>query len=549
MKFKHYVALGAIALQTNVLLAEKANTSFLAYQQTTPPGDSTTKKAPDNWFNLDGATDNIRGVSTEKAYELLKDKTARTIIVGVIDSGVDIDHEDLKSVIWTNEKETPGNGIDDDKNGYVDDIHGWNFIGGKDGSHVNEDTYELTREYVRLKKKFDGMKKVRKKDKADYNYFQDIKKEYEQKVTELKDQYDDFKKFAEVYKIANGIIKNQLGKEEITAEDLQNLNASDDMVKQSRAVLAYAIDNNITEKYLEEAEEYFNKGLKFGYNTEFDPRPIVGDNYADLNERGYGNGDVKGPDASHGTHVSGIIAADRKNNLGILGIADNVKIMPVRAVPNGDERDKDIANAIYYAVDNGAQIINMSFGKAYSPNKEAVDKAVKYAESKGVLLIHAAGNDGENLDKEQNFPNRRLQNSKDVAKNWLEIGASSWGDNTNFVGNFSNYGKTAVDLFAPGVDIYSTTPEQQYDSKNGTSMAAPVTSGVAALLMSYFPELSADQVKEIIVKSVVKYPDTKVNKPGGKKGESISFNELSVTGGIVNALEAVKMAQQIVTQK
>jgi subtilisin family serine protease len=191
----------------------------------------------------------------------------------------------------------------------------------------------------------------------------------------------------------------------------------------------------------------------------------------------------------------------------------------------------------------------MSFGKAYSPHKEAVDKAVKYAESKGVLLIHAAGNDGENLDKEQNFPNRKLQNSKDVAKNWLEIGASSWGDNTNFVGNFSNYGKTAVDLFAPGVDIYSTTPEQQYDSKNGTSMAAPVTSGVAALLMSYFPELSADQVKDIIVKSVVKYPDAKVNKPGGKKGEDISFNELSVTGGIVNALEAVKMAQQIVTQK
>jgi subtilisin family serine protease len=550
MKLKQYLVLGVLALQTNLFLAEKANASYAAfYQETTPPEDSTSK-APENWFHLDKATDNIRGVSTNKAYELLGNKPSRTIVVGVIDSGVDIDHEDLKSIIWTNEKEVAGNGVDDDKNGYVDDVHGWNFIGGKDGKNVDADTYELTREYVRLKKKFDGMKKIRKKDRAEHSYYEEVKKEYERKVTELKDQYNDFQKFAEIYKIANSLIKTQLDKEgEITAEDLEKVNATDEMTKQSKAVLAYALENSITEKYLEEAEEYFNKGLKFGYNTEFDPRSIVGDNYQNLDEKGYGNNDVKGPDPSHGTHVSGIIAADRKNNLGIMGIADNVKIMPVRAVPNGDERDKDIANAIYYAVDNGANIINMSFGKDYSPNKEAVDKAVKYAESKGVLLIHAAGNDGENLDEARNFPTRKLQKSKDEAKNWLEIGASSWGDNTNFVGNFSNYGKSSVDLFAPGVDIYSTTPDQKYENKNGTSMAAPVASGVAALLMSYFPDLTAEQVKDIVVKSVIKYSDAEVNKPGGKKGETISFTDLSITGGIVNALEAVKMAQQITTQK
>lgn len=550
MKLKQYLVLGVLAFQTNFFLAEKANASFTAiYQQTTPPGDSTSK-APEDWFHLDSTADSFRGVSTNKAYELLGNTPSRTIVVGVIDSGVDIDHEDLKSVIWTNEKEIAGNGVDDDKNGYVDDTHGWNFIGGKDGKNVNEDTYELTREYVRLKKKFEGMKKIRRKDKEEHKYYEEVKQEYEKKATELKDQYNDFKKFAEIYKIANNLIKTQLGKEgEITAEDLENINATDEMVKQSKAVLAYALENNITEKYLEDAEEYFNKGLKFGYNTEFDPRPIVGDNYQNLEEKGYGNSDVKGPDASHGTHVSGIIAADRGNNLGIEGIADNVKIMPIRAVPNGDERDKDIANAIYYAVDNGAQVINMSFGKDYSPNKEAVDKAVKYAESKGVLLIHAAGNDGENLDKERNFPSKKLQKSNGVAANWLEIGASSWGDNTNFVGNFSNYGKQSVDLFAPGVDIYSTKPDQKYENENGTSMAAPVVSGVAALLMSHFPDLSADQIKDIIVKSVVKYPDAKVNKPGGDKGESTSFEELSATGGIVNALEAVKMAQQMTTQK
>jgi cell wall-associated protease len=250
MTLKQYLVLGVFALQTNFFLAGKANASFTAYyQETTPPGDSTGK-APEDWFHLDKSADNIRGVSTSKAYQLLGNKPSRTIVVGVIDSGVDIDHEDLKSVIWTNEKEIAGNGVDDDKNGYVDDIHGWNFIGGKDGSHVNEDTYELTREYVRLKNKFDGMKKIRKKDKAEYKYYEEVKREYEKKVTELKDQYNDFQKFAEIYKIANTVIKTQLDKEgEITAEDLAKVNATDEMTKQSKAVLAYALENNITGKY------------------------------------------------------------------------------------------------------------------------------------------------------------------------------------------------------------------------------------------------------------------------------------------------------------
>jgi subtilisin family serine protease len=244
--------------------------------------------------------------------------------------------------------------------------------------------------------------------------------------------------------------------------------------------------------------------------------------------------------------VAGIIAANRKNNLGIMGIADNVKIMPVRAVPDGDERDKDVANAITYAVDNGAQIINMSFGKAYSPQKEAVDKAVRYAEQKGVLLIHAAGNEGEDIDKENNFPTR-FYNDGSEAKNWLEIGASSSGNNQGLPADFSNYGKKSVDFFAPGVEIYSTQPENKYEAEDGTSFASPVTAGVAAMLMSYFPEFSAVEIKDILKKSTRKFDNLQVQRPGGKA--TVKFSELSNTGGIVNAYEAVQLAQSLKGQK
>jgi subtilisin family serine protease len=285
--------------------------------------------------------------------------------------------------------------------------------------------------------------------------------------------------------------------------------------------------------------EYFEVQAKYGYNTEFDSRAIVGDQYSNLNEKGYGNSDVKGPDAEHGTHVAGIIAANRKNNVGIKGIADNVKIMSVRTVPNGDERDKDVANAILYAVDNGAHIINMSFGKSYSPDKEIVDKAVKYAESKGVLLIHAAGNDGNNTDEEVNYPSRYYQDNKE-ARTWVEVGASAWGADNSFVATFSNYGKKTVDLFSPGVQIYSTIPENKYKDNDGTSMASPATAGVAAILMSYFPDLTAVQVKDILRQSTRKFDNLKVVRPGGK--DEVQFKELSSTGGLVNAYEAVKLA-------
>lgn len=537
--------------------------SFASQAEQDNPGNDTlaVTTVPKDWYLRDPETDSIQGVSAERAYAtLLKGRPSSTVIVAVIDSGVDIEHEDLKDNLWINEDEIAGNGADDDKNGYVDDVHGWNFIGGKEGN-VDADTYEVTREYARLKPKYENVeeKSVSKKNRAEYAYWKKVKEKYERDSKFSKDQYDQYLQQYQLYTNAfmtihycDSLLQQNLG-QPVTKSSLANVSSTNDTIqfaKQTLSRILESVEGDVeVSVFLEELAGYIDQlqdgvhhyetAVEYGYNTEFDSRKVIGDNPNDLTERIYGNNDVEGPDARHGTHVAGIIAANRVNDIGVKGIADNVKIMSVRAVPNGDERDKDVANAIRYAVDNGAHIINMSFGKSFSPHKEVVDKAVKYAESKGVLLVHAAGNDGDDLDQESNFPNKTYT-SGGQAKTWLEIGASSWGADQNFVGSFSNYGKKSVDLFAPGVQIYSTTPNDTYEDLQGTSMAAPATSGVAAIIMSYFPELTAAQVKDILRQSTRKFDGLKVTKPGSK--EAVPFNQLSSSGGMVNAYEAVKLA-------
>ncbi len=512
------------------------------------------KKAPENWFNLDYTINKVNGVSTERAYaELLKNKTSRTVIVGVIDSGVDFEHEDLKDVMWTNTKEIPGNGIDDDKNGYIDDMHGWNFLGGKDGKNVEQETIELTR-LLRIYKKRFGEKtesEISSNDKNDFKFYQEIKTAYETEMNEAQQNNMQISFIQQMLESINKKAKEQLKLEKITAKDLENFKAEDARQKQMMgpvtAMLAGASDLDALLEQIKEGADYYGNKIKYNLNLEFDPRTIIGDDYANQNERYYGNADCNGPNSLHGTHVAGIIAANRKNNIGIKGVADNVQIMAIRAVPDGDEHDKDVANAIYYAVDNGASVINMSFGKKYSYNKKIVDDAIKYAESKDVLIVHAAGNEALNIDKITHYPCKKFENSKSEASNFIDVGALNWRDSAYVPANFSNYGKKTVDVFAPGVDIYSAKNGVGYINESGTSMASPVTAGVAAVLRSYYPSLTATQIKDIIKKSVDKrYKKKKIILPGDKEEKvKKKFSILSQTGGIVNLYNAVMLAEKL----
>jgi len=518
-------------------------------------------QAPQDWFHLDSKSDGYNGVSTDKAYEeLLKDMQSTTVVVAVIDSGVDTEHEDLAPVMWVNQDEIPDNGIDDDNNGYIDDIHGWNFIGGKNGN-VDEDTYEATRVYKKLKAKYGDMdgSKLKGKKKREFDMYVKVKDEVEAKITQAETQLLTLASTESMIMGALDELSKALDDKPLTKENVDALDATDNeslSVAQNIMGRVFADGEEVgsIEDIREEVGEQIKDGGKYyqsqidhAYNLEFNPRTIIGDDYSDSYQKGYGNNDYEGPDAFHGTHVSGIIAAVRNNDKGMNGIANNVRIMTVRAVPNGDERDKDVANAIIYAVDNGASIINMSFGKGYSWDKRAVDKAVKYAKKKDVLLVHAAGNAAQNNDTSENYPRDEYfkRNGKPKGKfapNWLEIGALSWKDGEDLPATFSNYGKKNVDIFAPGVAIYSTIPDDKYRNAQGTSMAAPVVAGVAAVLRSYFPTLSAEQTKNILMSSAIKSTE-QVKVPG--EDDKVPFSSLSVSGGIVNTYKAVEKAKTV----
>lgn len=520
-------------------------------------GQSSLNPPSKSWHLEDRASEGVYGISLEKAFtELLKDKTPKKkVVVAVIDSGIDTTHEDLKPVLWVNRKEIPGNGMDDDKNGYVDDVHGWNFIGGKDGSNVSKDSYEAARVYYRFKEEFaDGTvnDSILSSDrKILFNTFKKAKNQLESQAKEAAMFVLILKDLVAKLPSADSLLQVATGKNTFTGEELQNLNTADPAVVKAKSLLlgffqqTRQMDNTNTALISDLLQFYEGEKSKLDAVEKAPPSyraDIVRDNYDDINDRFYGNNDIMGTDAKHGTHVSGIIGALRNNGKGINGVADHVEIMTIRAVPDGDEHDKDIANAIRYAVENGAWVINMSFGKSFSPEKKWVDEAVRYAESKGVLLVHAAGNDAKNIDTEENYPSRNYNN--DTAQsfsNWINVGASGPTED-EIVADFSNYGKREVSVFAPGVKIHSSIPGgNTYGDQNGTSMASPVVAGLAALMLSYYPELTAVQVKNIIEKSATRLEGKTVKLPG-TENELLSLTELSYTGGIVNAYEAMKLA-------
>lgn len=532
MKFRPFYLSAALALALAGCSATKKITAE-PIAITTP---ITAKKADlteteeKRWSHLDILTDTIPGMSVDRAYELVKDRKYTKVIVGVVDSGVDIEHPDLKPVIWTNEDEIAGNGIDDDKNGYVDDMHGWNFLG--DAEHENL-------EFVRIIKKGDDGSEEYKRAKKEYD------QEYQQAMAG--------KRQMEAVLGASEQIKKKLGKENYTAQDLEGVTFDDpqlNMIKTRFAQILSQVSLEELEKELQGGKDHYEGQLEYNLNLKYNGREIVGDNPDDFNDRDYGNNNVTGPvkeGAKHGTHVAGIIAQVRGNGLGGDGVAsNNVEIMAVRAVPDGDEYDKDVALAIRYAVDNGAKVINGSFGKYFSTHSDWVYDAIKYAASKDVLIVCAAGNESTDLNQDggiARFPNDDQNSGTEIADNFLTVGALNYYYNENLIAPFSNYGTTKVDVFSPGVRIYATTPDNGYEYLQGTSMASPNAAGVAALIRSYYPKLKASEVKQIMMQSGITI-DMDVAL-GGNPDDKRGFGEISRTGKIVNAYNAIILADKM----
>ena len=508
---------------------------------------ATAKKAPLTeeeskfWGHSDLVTDSIPGMSLDKAYDFLQGKKGVEVVVGVVDSGTDLLHEDLKDVAWVNPKEIPSNGIDDDKNGYVDDINGWNFLGTIYKEHL---------EYQRI---------VKDPSIADEETVKEATKFYDEKVAGAKANEKRYGQMLKMVSNADDALSKHFDKSDYSKDEVKNVVTEDTALKQNIEVAKQMYGFGLSS--LAQAKQELSKLVKnatsmlSGEDLKNEYRSVLGDDPNTMDNKSYGDAatghSIK--DEAHGTHVSGIIGASRNNDIGMNGVANNVKIMAVRAVPDGDEYDKDVALGLRYAVDNGAKVINTSFGKGFSPKKEWVYEAILYAASKDVLIVNAAGNDGKNMDVEKTYPNDSRDLVTEISDNVLTVGAMSANYDENLPASFSNYGKINVDVFAPGVQIYSTIPEGGYAKFSGTSMAAPSTAGVAALLRSYYPKLSASQVKHILMNS-----GTMINfdviKPGSMSrekptGEKVSFSELSVSGRVVNAYNALKMADYMVNGK
>lgn len=521
-------------------------TGFGAIAQSTV----ATKPLPTNWFSLDLKTDGYYGISLNQAYQYVKGKKSKPVVVAIIDSGVDTLQKDLQSILWVNPREKKGNGKDDDNNGYVDDLHGWNFIGGPNGKCDCKETSEEVREYERLKGKYLNATASTATDTKEYNYWLHVKHLRDSTVgkadTELKQLTPIMGALVETSTLIKRKLK--LGADQtFTLADVNRMQATNDTLRDLKFLWATAFNGSTSStnaKIIKDYSEYMAK-LNNDVNPDLDMRHnTVGDNPDELNDKPFGNNSLKLGDMFHGTMVAGFVGAIRNNGYGINGVADNVRIMALAAAPDGDEYDKDVANAIRYAVDNGAKIINMSFGKKLSPHKQWVDDAMKYAAAHDVLLVQASGNDNQDVDATPDFPNDIfLDGSSTDADNLINVGASGPHKDQSLAADFSNYGQKNVDVFAPGVQVTSVTLNGDTQTEDGTSFSSPITAGVAALVLEYYPDLSARQLKQVIIQSAKPLTGFKVNKPGTK--ELVDFTTLSKSGGIVNAYEALTIASKM----
>jgi len=510
-----------------------------------------TENEKQTWGHADIATDTIPGMSVLQAYEFLTGKQSTEIIVSVNDSGIDLDHEDLKDVLWINSKETAGNGVDDDKNGYVDDVHGWNFLGD-----VYDENLEITR-IIKLKsEKFEGKvdAEINPKDKEEYNEYMKLKSIFDKKLDDASSDKEKYTFYLNMFQVSHAAMMKATGKELYTMQDIELFITEDEMLLKQKELALNVLRGGTTIPFemeqIQRGVDHYASSVNGHYNLDFNPRKdLLEDDENDMSTKNYGDGNPKNhqDDEVHGTHVAGIILASNGNKKGVNGVAKNVKLMSVRCVPNGDEYDKDVALAFKYAVDNGAKVINTSFGKGYSMHADWVHEAIKYAEKHDVLIVNAAGNDANDIDKVASFPNDAPDLIHSVSDNMITVGAIGSSYDENMLAAFSNYGKINVDVFAPGVQVYATVPNNKYKYLSGTSMASPSTAGVAAMIRSYYPKLSASQVKHILMNSgtVVNF---KLIKPG-TQDELVNLSDLCASGRIVNAYNAVKMADEMISKK
>jgi len=518
---------------------------FASAQTVTPA--PTPADPPKNWHQLDLAKDGFFGISLNQAYDFVRGKKSKPVLVATIDSGCDTLQKDMQGVIWVNPKDK-GDGKDEDHDGYVNDVHGWDFLGGPGGKCDYTETTEEVREYARLKPKYESVTTAPAGNEKEYNYWLTVKATHDSTIAKSTRELQELQPEMNIMMITNGYVKKalNLGSDgTFTVNELNKIQSQNDTVNQSKNVWSMVLTQEgggaTNVKVIKELGEYLQK-LNNDINPDLTSRKtIVGD---DPNVWGshYGNNVVEYPDASHGTGVAGLIGAKRGNGYGIDGVADNVHIMVIKAVPNGDEYDKDIANAIRFAVDHGAKVVNMSFGKKISPHKAWVDSAFEYAAAHDVLLVQAAGNDNQDVDVKPQFPNDTYLDGT-TTDNVICVGASAWKKDTTLAATFSNYGQNNVDIFSPGVKVTSIDLNAEFNTADGTSFASPIVTGIAALILEYYPKLSAAQVKQAILESATPLKGLMVYKPGSH--DLVDFTTLSKTGGIVNAYRALEIASKM----
>ena len=544
---------------------------FFCMQSYAQPGPSSSVKRSHPWWKADWKKDSLPGISLDEAYNYLKGRKSKSVIVALIDGPLDINHNDLKNSIWVNKKEISNNAIDDDANGYVDDVHGWCFTANKNDVYRSNQPSLEADVYKTWKKKFEQIdgSKLRGVEKVQYENYIDGK-------TKLLERYKilylgsllpvdttkltiDSSRFVQYLDHLLPQYKDTIISKILFATLPYN-DTYDSAANQLFAIItknSHEWDLRLSEfdssnKYQPGYTNYFAP-YALGYNktilddtlTNF--RSLIGDDPNNFDDRFYGTPSISIPssDMPHATMIAGIIAAKPSGKNGVKGISDNVQIMELSTgVPGGGTENKELVNAIYYAVNNGATIINISLRPAgIEVHVKELRVAFDYADKHNVLIVNAAGNDGLNLDHEKYIMGQGSDGKEHDT--FIRVGATTELMNDQLAWESSDFGKNTVDIFAPGKNIYSTFPGNAYNSLSGTSFAAPMVAGVAALLKSYFPKLTSKQVKEILMKSSFR-PGILVTPPLGSGIENkIPFSKMSKSGGIVNAYNAVKLADEM----